>query len=34
MDGVRALCGAAWSAADAAGGAVPDGGKVLARLGF
>ncbi|MFE0653886.1 HAD hydrolase-like protein [Streptomyces sp. NPDC059534] len=32
MDAVRALCGAAWSAADA-GGAVPDAGKALARLG-
>ncbi|MEV8587505.1 HAD hydrolase-like protein [Streptomyces sp. NPDC051180] len=32
MDGVRALCGAAWSAADAGGG-VPDAGKALALLG-
>lgn len=33
MDGVRALCGAAWSAADA-DGAVPDAEKALARLGM
>ncbi|MFD3535154.1 HAD hydrolase-like protein [Streptomyces sp. NPDC058664] len=33
MDGVRALCGAAWSAADAGGG-VPEAGKALARLGM
>ncbi|MFB6530446.1 HAD hydrolase-like protein [Streptomyces sp. NPDC056399] len=34
MDAVRALCGAAWTAADAAGGGVPDAGKALARLGL
>ncbi|MFE5913864.1 HAD hydrolase-like protein [Streptomyces wedmorensis] len=33
MDAVRALCGAAWSAADVPGAGVPDAGKVLARLG-
>ncbi|MFF9067735.1 HAD hydrolase-like protein [Streptomyces sp. NPDC014891] len=34
MDAVRALCGAAWSAADAGDGGAPDAGKVLARLGL
>ncbi|MEU2119082.1 HAD-IIA family hydrolase [Streptomyces sp. NPDC016459] len=33
MDGVRALCGAAWSAADGDGG-VPDAEKALGRLGM
>jgi HAD superfamily hydrolase (TIGR01450 family) len=33
LDAVRALCGAAWSEADRAGGGVPDAGKVLAQLG-
>ncbi|MFH8839701.1 HAD hydrolase-like protein [Streptomyces sp. NPDC017868] len=33
LDGVRALCGASWSAADAPGGGVPDAGKALALLG-
>ncbi|MEU7294309.1 HAD hydrolase-like protein [Streptomyces exfoliatus] len=33
MDGVRALCGAAWSAADAGAG-VPEAEKALARLGM
>ncbi|KJK58636.1 HAD-IIA family hydrolase [Saccharothrix sp. ST-888] len=32
-DGLRALCGAAWAAADA-DGAVPDGSKALAELGL
>ena len=34
MDAVRALCGAAWSAADAVDGGVPEVGKALARLGL
>ncbi|MFD7966134.1 HAD hydrolase-like protein [Streptomyces zaomyceticus] len=34
MDAVRALCGAAWSAADAVDGGVPEAGKALARLGL